>query len=61
MSLLVKKERKKKRKFPRQNHRSYHLQNRLQAKRKIYRVRGWKLQYPHLFKEIIEYPYIIKI
>ena len=60
MSVIYKRDHKKKKKFPRVNHRNYHIANRNKAKRKIYRIRGWKLDYPELFEEILEYPYIVK-
>ena len=60
MSIIYKKEHKKKQKFPRINHRHYHIINRNKLKRRIYRNRGWKLQYPELFEEINNFPYIIR-
>jgi len=60
MSILYKRQHKKKEKFPRVNHRNYHITNRIKLKRRIYKKRGWKLNYPDLFEEIEKFPYIIK-
>lgn len=60
MSIIFRREQKKKGKHPRWNHKNYHIANRHKLKRRIYRRRGWKLKYPDLFKEIDDYPYIIR-
>jgi len=60
MSILYKRQHKKKEKFPRVNHRNYHIANRVKLKHRILKRRGWKLNYPDLFEEIKEFPYIIK-
>jgi len=59
MSVLYNKQRKKKIKYPRSrvSRKVIHRQN---IKKKIFKSRGWKLNYPDLFELIDEYPYIIK-
>jgi len=61
MSVIYKRDHKKKKKFPRVNHRNYHIANRNKAKRRIYRRSGWKiLRFPDYFMEIDKFPYIVK-
>ena len=59
MSLIYQKQRKKKKKYPR-NRVSRKVINRLKLKKKILKTRGWKLKYTNIFEYIDEFPYIIK-
>jgi len=55
---IVKEKRRKKDKHPR--NRSMKVLRRRRIKRNIYKSRGWKLNYPKVFKEIEYYPFIVK-
>ena len=59
MSILYQKQRKKKRKYPR-NRVSRKVLHTQKIKRKIFKSRGWKLNYPEHFTMIDKYPYIIR-
>jgi len=50
-------QRKKNERHPRK--RSAKTLNRRRVKNKIYKSRGWKLDFPNLFKEIPDYPFIV--
>lgn len=55
---VIKERKKKKQKYPRK--RSEKSLHRRRVKRNIYKSRGWKLEYTEYFKEINEYPYIVR-
>jgi hypothetical protein len=59
MSVIYHKERKKKRKYPR-NRVSRKIIHRQKLKKRILKTRGWKLNYPDLFEFTDEFPYIVK-
>ena len=58
MSILYHKERRKKRKYPR-NRISRKVLHTQKIRKKILKSRGWKLNYP-VFKLIDEFPYIVR-
>ena len=59
MSVIYRKERKKKRKYPR-NRISRKIIHRRKIRKRILKSRGWKLNYPDLFEIIDDFPYIIR-
>jgi hypothetical protein len=59
MSVIYKKERRKKRKYPR-NRISRKALNRQKLKKRILKSRGWKLKFLEDFELIDEFPYIVK-
>ena len=59
MSLVSRKERKKKGKYPRDRI-SRKILHRQRIKKKILNNRRWKLDYPDTFELIDTYPYIIR-
>ncbi len=59
MSILYQRQKKKKRKYPR-NRISRKVIHRQKRKKKILKTRGWKLNYPDLFEIIDEFPYIVR-
>ena len=60
MSLLIRERKKKKHKYPRANHRNYHISRRLKKRKRKLKRSGWKLGYPHLFELKEDFPYIVK-
>ncbi|MFX1256783.1 MAG: hypothetical protein ACFFAN_02910 [Promethearchaeota archaeon] len=59
MSVIYKRERKKKKKYPR-NRVSRKIIRRQRIKRNIIKSRGWKLAYPEIFEFTNDYPYIVR-
>ena len=57
MSLIYQRQRKKKKKYPR-NRISRKIIHRQKIKNRIIKSRGWKLNYPELFEITDEFPYI---
>lgn len=60
MSLIVKQKSKRKGGYRVPRKHKEKILHKKRLKTKIYKKRGWKLQYPKYFKEINSYPYIIK-
>ncbi|MGB5910538.1 MAG: hypothetical protein WBH31_05020 [Promethearchaeia archaeon] len=59
MSIIYQRQKRKKRKYPR-NRISRKVLHTQKMKKKILKSRGWKLKYPELFELIADYPYIIR-
>ncbi|MFX0075958.1 MAG: hypothetical protein ACFE96_10980 [Candidatus Hermodarchaeota archaeon] len=59
MSVIYQKERKKKKKYPR-NRISRKILHSQKIRKKILKSRGWKLNYPEYFEYSDEFPYIIR-
>ncbi|MFX1364137.1 MAG: hypothetical protein ACFFCE_15300 [Promethearchaeota archaeon] len=59
MSVIYQKQKKKKKKYPR-NRVSRKVIHKQKLKKKILKTRGWKLKFPNMFEYIDEYPYIVK-
>ena len=57
MSIIYQKQKKKKRKYPRDRI-SRKIIHRQKIKRRIIKARGWKLDYPEFFEFSDEFPYI---
>jgi len=60
MSILLKKQHKKKHKYQRANHRNYHRAREIHKKNKKIRASKWKLEFPELFILSNEIPYIVR-
>ncbi|MFW9782029.1 MAG: hypothetical protein ACFFFB_07075 [Candidatus Heimdallarchaeota archaeon] len=59
MSVIYHRQKKKKRKYPR-NRVSRKVLHRKKIKKRILKAREWKLNYPDLFELSDKYPYIVK-
>ncbi|MBY9020121.1 MAG: hypothetical protein KGD67_03615 [Candidatus Lokiarchaeota archaeon] len=59
MSIVYQRQRKKKKKYPR-NRISRKVIRKQKKRKKILKSRGWKLEYPELFEYSDKFPYIIK-
>jgi hypothetical protein len=59
MSIIYQRQKKKKRKYPRDRI-SRKILHRQKIKKRIMKSRGWKLNYPELFEMSDEFPYIRK-
>ncbi|NVM46820.1 MAG: hypothetical protein HWN79_18085 [Candidatus Lokiarchaeota archaeon] len=59
MSVIYQRQRKKKKKYPR-NRISRKVIHRQKIRKKIHKSRGWKLNYPEFFEYSDEFPYIVE-
>ncbi|MFX1325177.1 MAG: hypothetical protein ACFE8N_09475 [Promethearchaeota archaeon] len=59
MSVIYHRQKKRKRKYPR-NRVSRKVLHRQKIKKRILKARGWKLNYPDFFELSDKYPYIAK-
>ncbi|MCK4382483.1 MAG: hypothetical protein KAW66_04235 [Candidatus Lokiarchaeota archaeon] len=59
MSVIYQRQRKKKKKYPR-NRTSRKILHKQKIRKKILKSRGWKLNYPELFEYSDKFPYITR-
>ncbi|TKJ22228.1 MAG: hypothetical protein CEE42_13130 [Promethearchaeota archaeon Loki_b31] len=59
MSVIYQRQRRKKKKYPR-NRINRKILNKQKLRKKVKKSRGWKLDYPELFEYSDKFPYIIR-